>query len=245
MLDLAGRRLRPWQRFHVRTTALFAVPLFAILAVVGVVSWRRAVADEHALLRARLRALSVALAAAIEPAAIDPTPSPARARLLAALAAVGADQPEVVAVYVLVPDDAAGRMHFVADWDRRAGQQVVPGTAYDAAGVPLLMAAVRGPQVERDVVADAWGPTLSGYAPIVDAAGRPVASSASTRSQHDRRAARGDRPGARAVRPRRAGAGRGRRDRRAAGAAADRAGRDRDRRGGGRAAGDPGRADAR
>ena len=175
MLDLAGRRLRPWQRFHVRTTALFAVPLFAILAVVGVVSWRRAVADEHALLRARLRALSVALAAAIEPAAIDPTPSPARARLLAALAAVGADQPEVVAVYVLVPDDAAGRMHFVADWDRRAGQQVVPGTAYDAAGVPLLMAAVRGPQVERDVVADAWGPTLSGYAPIVDAAGRPVA----------------------------------------------------------------------
>lgn len=175
MLDLAGRRLRPWQRFHVRTTALFAVPLFAILAVVGVVSWRRAVADEHALLRARLRALSVALAAAIEPAAIDPTPSPARARLLAALAAVGADQPEVVAVYVLVPDDAAGRMHFVADWDRRAGQQVVPGTAYDAAGVPLLMAAVRGAQVERDVVADAWGPTLSGYAPIVDAAGRPVA----------------------------------------------------------------------
>ncbi len=123
MLDLAGRRLRPWQRFHVRTTALFAVPLFAILAVVGVVSWRRAVAEEHALLRARLRALSVALAAAVEPEAIDPaSASPARRRMLAALAAVGADQPEVVAIYVLVPDDEAGRMHFVADWDRRPGQ---------------------------------------------------------------------------------------------------------------------------
>lgn len=176
MLDLAGRPLRPWQRFHVRTTALFAAPLFAILAVVGVVSWRRAVADEHALLRARLRALSVALAAAVEPAAIDPASAgPARARLRSALAVVGADQPEVVAIYVLVPDDGAGQMHFVADWDRRPGQQVAPGTAYDARGVPLLMAAVRGPQVERDVVADAWGPTLSGYAPIVDASGRAVA----------------------------------------------------------------------
>ena len=176
MLDLAGRPLRPWQRFHVRATALFAAPLLAILAILGVLSWRRAVADEHARLQARLRALSVALASSTEPAALDPArPSPARARLLAALATVGRDQPDVVAIYVLVPDDAAGHMHFVADWDRRPGEATTPGTPYDASAVPLLMAAAGGPQVETQAVRDAWGPTLSGYAPIVDGAGRTVA----------------------------------------------------------------------
>ena len=70
MLDLSGRRLRAWRRFHVRATALFALPLFAVLAVVAALAYRRAVAGEHALLRARLRALSVALASAIDPAAV-------------------------------------------------------------------------------------------------------------------------------------------------------------------------------
>lgn len=175
MLDLTGRPLRAWRRFHVRITALFALPLFAALAVVGALSSRRAVAGEHALLQARLRALSVALASAIDPDAIALAPGPARTRMLDALATVGRDQPDVVAIYVLVPDDGAGHMRFVGDWDRRPGQATQPGTPYDAGAVPLLVDAVHGPRVERAVVTDAWGPTLSGYAPIRDPAGRTVA----------------------------------------------------------------------
>ncbi len=179
MHDLAGRELRAWRRFHVRTTALFALPLFAILAVVSILAYRRAVAGEHTLLRARLRALSVALASAIDPAAIPLAtaegPTPARRRMMAALATVGRDQPEVVAVYVLVPVDDAGQMWFAGDWDRRAGQTETAGATYDASDVPLLIAAVHGPQVETRAVTDAWGPTLSGYAPIVDDTGRTVA----------------------------------------------------------------------
>jgi adenylate cyclase len=164
MHELGGRRPRAWRRFHVRITALFAVPLFAILAVVAALAYRRAVADEHAILRARLRSVSVALAAAIEPADVA-VASPAHARLVATLAAVGRDQPELVALYVLVPEDDRGTMRFVADWDRR-GLTVMAGMPYDAAAVPRLMAAVDGPQVETTAVADAWGPTLSGYAPV-------------------------------------------------------------------------------
>src|SRR4051812_13963755 len=98
MFELAGRRLRAWQRFHVRITALYALPLLAILAVVGVLASRRAVAEEHALLRGRLRALSVALAAALQPDDVA-IGGPAHERLETTLAAVGGDQPDVVAVY--------------------------------------------------------------------------------------------------------------------------------------------------
>lgn len=173
MFELAGRRVRPWQRFHVRITALYALPLVAVMMVAGVLAYRRAVDDEHALLRGRLRALSVALAAALEPhdVAVD---GPAHQRLQRTLATVGTDQPDLVAVYVLRPADARGQMTFVADWDRR-GLTVAPATPYDASQVPRLIAAAAGPQVESAAVADAWGPTLSGYAPIVDGAGRTVA----------------------------------------------------------------------
>ena len=174
MFELGGRRLRAWQRFHVRVTLLFALPLFAVLAVVGAISYRRAVDDEHALLRARLKSTSVALASAIAPADVSLAPGPAQDRLLTTLAAVGHDQEDLVAVYVLIPEDDRGAMRFVADWDRR-GLTVGPGVAYDASTVPRLMAARDGPQVETKAVSDAWGPTMSGYAPIRDAAGRLVA----------------------------------------------------------------------
>lgn len=175
---MAAPPLRVWQRFHVRTTALYAVPLFAMLAVIAIVVYQREVGGEHALLRARLRALSVSLASAIDPEAVampaPGPPTPARQRLLDALDTVGRDQPDVVAIYVLRPDDDVGHMTFLADWDRR-GLAVAPGTPYDAAPVPLLVAAARTAQVERDAVPDAWGPTLSGYAPVRDRSGRTVA----------------------------------------------------------------------
>ena len=173
MNEPGGRRLRAWRRFHVRITALFALPLLAILAVVGWLEVRRAVADEHEVLRARLRALSVAAAAALDASDVA-TSGPAHERLEATLAAIARDQADVVAIYVLVPEDDRGAMRFVADWDRR-GLTVMPGMPYDASSIPRLVAAVHGPQVETTAVADAWGPTLSGYAPIRDAGGRASA----------------------------------------------------------------------
>ena len=102
---MAAPPLRVWQRFHVRTTALYAVPLFAMLAVIAIVVYQREVGGEHALLRARLRALSVSLASAIDPEAVampaPGPPTPARQRLLDALDTVGRDQPDVVAIAAL------------------------------------------------------------------------------------------------------------------------------------------------
>ena len=174
MFELAGRKLRAWERFHVRTTALYALPVFAILAVVAVLAYQRAVSGEHALLRGRLRALSVALASGLDVETATARTGPAHDRLERALAAVGGDQPDLVAVYVLIPEDDQGAMRFVGDWDRR-GLTSIPGAPYDASKVPRLIAAARGPQVETTPVADAWGPTLSGYAPVRDEAGRTVA----------------------------------------------------------------------
>ncbi|MBZ0115608.1 MAG: NTP transferase domain-containing protein, partial [Sandaracinaceae bacterium] len=46
---------------------------------------------------------------------------------------------------------------------------------YDASGLPELRSAFAGPRVESELKTDAWGPSLSGYAPIRDASGRAVA----------------------------------------------------------------------
>ena len=40
MVEPTGRGLRAWQRFHVRITALYALPLFAVLTVVAVLAYR-------------------------------------------------------------------------------------------------------------------------------------------------------------------------------------------------------------
>lgn len=50
-----------------------------------------------------------------------------------------------------------------------------PGLVYDGTALPALERALRGPDADFRFTTDAWGTWMSGYAPILDAQGNPVA----------------------------------------------------------------------
>jgi len=84
-------------------------------------------------------------------------------------------------IYILTRTDKEGIWQFVADPDPvsgRPGRQAVtsfPGDTYNAGRFPEMLKAFEGPQADTRLESDEWGVTLSGYAPIVDRAGKAVA----------------------------------------------------------------------
>ncbi len=83
-------------------------------------------------------------------------------------------------VYILTKTDTSGMWKFVvdADVDEKVGaknRSSRPGDFYNAARFPELLKAFDQPSADKKLETDEWGKTLSGYAPIRDALGRPIA----------------------------------------------------------------------
>lgn len=177
---MAERELGLFKRFHVRTTALFAVPALALLTVLGVVSYRFAVRAEIEVLRERIRGIAVGLARGIDARDVEAlsgpedTGLPAHRRLVERFARVARAEPEVKSLYVFRPSDEPAILVFAADWVRRGTPGEI-GERYDARQTDHMLDAFDAPVVEARIYSDAWGRNLSGYAPIRDERGRVVA----------------------------------------------------------------------
>ena len=87
--------------------------------------------------------------------------------------------PAIRYLYVLVQTDKPGQLRFVADveFDHQSGEVKLAdsGDRYDASRLHEMLKAFEGPAADRRLEKDAWGMTLSGYAPIRDQSGRTVA----------------------------------------------------------------------
>ena len=175
-----ARELRPWQRFDVRTAALFGVPVLALLAVLSVARYRIASDAELSVLQSRLRGLSTSLARTIDRAALAELHdegdhgSPPHRAIVARCAEVGSSEPDVASIYVVRRTDRQGMVRFASDWVR-SGTAARVGQLYDATRTDRMLLAFDGPQVESRVYADEWGRNLSAYAPIRDGSGAVVA----------------------------------------------------------------------
>lgn len=83
-------------------------------------------------------------------------------------------------IYVLTNTDTPGIFQFVVDADplpqimTAHSQRSLPGDLYDGRLWPALGQAFDGPSADSRIVRDAWGATLSGYAPVLDRYGKPV-----------------------------------------------------------------------
>ena len=64
-------------------------------------------------------------------------------------------------------------MRFLVDF-AKDGDTAQPGETYEASELPIMLKGFVAPAVEDKPYADQWGPTLSGYAPILDSEGRSV-----------------------------------------------------------------------
>ena len=170
------RALPPWRRFHVRTTLLFGLPAAALLIGSGLASYRSERALELEALQSHLRAVAVGLATSVDGELVTRALErpDAHARLVAVCASLATDDPDLQSIYVLAGDSSETQLRFAADWVR-TGTPAARAEPYDASGLPELRSAFAGPRVESELKTDAWGPSLSGYAPIRDASGRAVA----------------------------------------------------------------------
>jgi hypothetical protein len=84
-------------------------------------------------------------------------------------------------VYILTATNNPGILQFVVDADplprmiTARSLTSLPGDKYDARSIPEMMNAYDGPSADKDILSDAWGAFVSGYAPIRDSEGNPVA----------------------------------------------------------------------
>jgi putative nucleotidyltransferase with HDIG domain len=87
---------------------------------------------------------------------------------------IKAVNPQIEYIYILSRTDSGNVWKFIVDIEG-AKEAATPGMAYDAGRFTQMLKAFDGPSADLKLEKDEWGTTLSGYAPIRDSLGRPMA----------------------------------------------------------------------
>ncbi len=170
------RSLRAWQRIHVRLTGLYGLAVLMVLTPLTALVYTLAVRGENGNLRTFIEGLVVTYAAAVDGdrlealTATDPYHAELETR---ARSIIGATE-GVATIYILAPSDVPERMRFLLDTDTRATPAAF-GDLYDIRRYAALSSGVSRPVVEAEPVADKWGVSISGFAPVRNRAGAIVA----------------------------------------------------------------------
>ena len=88
---------------------------------------------------------------------------------------------QILFVYTMGRTDKEGVLQFIVDPEprtpdkREGGPTAYPGDKYDASRFPEMSKAFESPSVDKRLMVDEWGATLSGYAPIRGRDGKVVA----------------------------------------------------------------------
>lgn len=166
------RGIRLWRRFYIRLTLLYGSAVLVTLTAMSVALYFIGLESEMDGLRGRLRALSSAAALSLDADAIDEarqgrrSEAEVRAGVTHDLERLLVTDADVASIYVLLSTDAPAMFVFFADQSRPPVEAGTPGALYDAHAVPMMVQGLGGPSVEAEPVADEFGLTLSGYAPL-------------------------------------------------------------------------------
>ena len=163
--------VRWFDRFHVRLTLANGVVMAVLIAAMATVFYQLGVQAELGGLQGRLRATAATLALTTDAAAVaaldpDGAPdSPEVRALYARFRAVAANDADISTIYLLRKTAEPGKLRFVVDFAAR-GQAGRPGQLYDASSLPRMREGLERVAVESKVWTDAFGASLSGYAPL-------------------------------------------------------------------------------
>lgn len=165
-----------------RLTLLIASIIFLCILVFSLNSYSRSKAFLFESLRTELRDTAAALSLTIDTdqvqqvlAGTDQSPEYwALKRQLRSFTAIG--DRKIFGAYVLVATGKRDIMRFVAD-DELTNEANMAGLReeYDISNFPQLRTAFGGPTADEKLTADKWGRWLSGYAPVCNKSGAPVA----------------------------------------------------------------------
>jgi hypothetical protein len=166
-----------WRRFHVVVTALFGLPMLLVAAVAIGLWYDRAVTRETDSLKIRLRDGAIALSYTLDPEGWLGAPTLERCLpLRGTFGTIAASQGDVASIYMLrATKPGSTELEFMCDWVTAGhGDPATPGDRYDANQADGMLESFTEPRVADGIYVDAWGRTISGYAPVRDAQGAVV-----------------------------------------------------------------------
>lgn len=174
------RRLKGWQRYHFRLTALYGGAILLTLMILGFNFYQAGVATEMTNLQTRLLSIVTSLSASIDGNAIEKVAlenaeqTPLHKQIYSVLKQVAQNDEVTETIYILRPTREPTKLRFFIDYVKD-GESGEPGEPYDATDIPVMIRAFSGAAVEDEPYTDEFGTTLSGYAPILNSEGRSIA----------------------------------------------------------------------
>jgi adenylate cyclase len=176
--------LKLWQRFHVKVTVLYGALAFLTLALLTTVFYESGVKLAMGGIRTRLAGTTVAIAQGFATDSLrelrtkEDRGGPAYRALQSSASAISEAEKDLLSIYVLVPTEKPGVFRFAFDFVAPGKRTVAPadvGQEYDAAKNLTLQKGMSEAVVETEISSDAWGDSLSAYAPVTDREGKHVA----------------------------------------------------------------------
>ncbi|MBI3601779.1 MAG: HD domain-containing protein [Candidatus Omnitrophica bacterium] len=179
---------KPWRLFGVRVTLAMIASMAIVVILSDSLIYKFTVKSQFEDLRTRLKTIAQTAAIMINAEYLQQIPltrqgvnTQAYAIISDQLKKIKAANPQIEYIYILTRTDAGKAWKFIVDLDvipvagRATVAGSVPGTPYDASRFSEMLKGFEAPSADRKLETDEWGTTLSGYAPIRDSLGKPIA----------------------------------------------------------------------
>ena len=178
-----------WRRFGVRVTAAMILSMLAVVLLSGIMIYQTTFKAQFEDLRTRLKAIAQTAAMTVDPGYLTQIPlrkeginTPAYSIISDQLRKIKAANAQIKFIYILTKTDNSSIWKFVVDLDSPGSSRgkhpeitAYPGMPYDAGRFQEMLNGYDRPSADQKLEVDEWGSTLSGYAPIRDALGKPMA----------------------------------------------------------------------
>lgn len=174
--------------FRVKVTIALVLSLFFAAGLSNFLIYRFSLASQLDQFREGLKALARTAALMVDPDLLIQVPpnregiNSGQYKFIAEkLRQIKKANPSILFIYTVAKTDTPGVWRFIVDPEPvsaeggRKKPTSYPGDRYDASLFPEMLMAFDGPSADSRLMADDWGVTLSGYAPIRDKDGDAVA----------------------------------------------------------------------
>jgi len=177
-----------FKSFQVRVTLAFIGAIFFVVALSNVLILQFTLNAQFEQLREKLMVIARTAALTVDADTLLAIPlnhegmkTPQYHAIVEVLKRIKRENQPIAYIYTMVKTNKEGIWQFVVDPDpaplgqKKTDESSYPGDKYDASRFPEMMKAFTSASADRKLEIDEWGALLSGYAPIQDKSGRPVA----------------------------------------------------------------------
>lgn len=184
--------------FRTRVTLALILSLLFVMGLSNLLIYRFSLNAQFNQLRERLVTIARTASLMIDATMLMQVPlerdgmNSAQYKIIASLLTrVKAVNPAIKYIYTMTKTEQIGTLQFIVDPDpfaspkRRKGPTAYPGDRYNALRFPEMLKGFYAPSADQKLMIDEWGITLSGYAPVRDDNGTPVALLGVDMDAHD------------------------------------------------------------